>query len=166
MEFSSLTFLFLFLPIFLLILFILKTLPLSTRLKNSAHNLFLLTGSLVFYAWGAGAFVFLLLISIIGNYLLGLLIDKTDGKSIKKFVFLLALIFNTGLMVYYKYMNFILDNLNLTGVIDPVLLPIGISFFTFQAISYLVDIYRKTVPNDRNPINFALYMSFFPKLLT
>lgn len=154
MEFSSLTFLFLFLPVFFLFFFIL---PKFTR------NTFLLAASLVFYTWGEAEYVLLLLISIIGNYLLGLLIDKTKKKSLKKSVFFLAVIFNLGLLIYFKYTHFVMENLNIS--VKPIHLPLGISFFTFQALSYLIDIYRKTTPNDRNPIRFGLYMALFPKLI-
>jgi alginate O-acetyltransferase complex protein AlgI len=155
MEFSSLIFLFLFLPVFLLFFFL---------LQKAAHNSFLLMASLVFYAWGEKEYVLLLLVSTVVNYFLGLLMDKTDGKPLRKTVFVIAVIFNVGLLIYFKYTNFILDNLNVSA--NPIHLPIGISFFTFQALSYIVDIYRKTVPNDGNPVNFALYMTLFPKLIT
>ena len=157
MEFSSLIFLFLFLPIFLFFLFI---------LKKEAHNSFLLVVSLVFYAWGEGGFVLLLLLSIAGNYILGLLVEGTGNKTLKKTFFITAVSFNLGLLVYFKYTHFILDNLNITGVVAPIHLPIGISFFTFQALSFIIDIYRKTVDMDKNPLNFALYIALFPKLIT
>jgi alginate O-acetyltransferase complex protein AlgI len=157
MEFSSLFFLFLFLPLFLLLFFF---------LKKEAHNSFLLIASLIFYAWGEGRLVSLLLISIVVNYLLGLMVEKTKTEGLKKIFFLLALSFNLGLLIYYKYTHFILDNLSMSDAVPPIHLPIGISFFTFQAISYIVDIYRKTVSMDKNPLNFGLYMAFFPKLVT
>jgi alginate O-acetyltransferase complex protein AlgI len=156
MEFSSLIFLFLFLPVFFAFFFL---------LQKKAHNSFLLFASLVFYAWGEGEYVLLLLVSIVGNYILGLLIDKTNGKSLKKTIFLIAVLFNLSLLIYFKYTNFILDNLDMTGSIKPIHLPIGISFFTFQALSYIIDIYRKTLPIDKNPVNFGLYMALFPKLI-
>jgi len=156
MEFSSLIFLFLFLPVFFIFFFL---------LQKKAHNSFLLIASLVFYAWGEGEYVLLLLVSIVGNYILGLLIDKTNGKYLKKTVFFIAVFFNLGLLIYFKYTNFILDNLDMSGPIEPIHLPIGISFFTFQALSYIIDIYRKTLPIDRNPVNFGLYMALFPKLI-
>jgi alginate O-acetyltransferase complex protein AlgI len=156
MEFSSLIFLFLFLPVFFAFFFL---------LQKKAHNSFLLIASLVFYAWGEGEYVLLLLVSITGNYILGLLIDKTNGKLLKKTVFFIAVFFNLSLLIYFKYTNFILDNLDMTGSIKPIHLPIGISFFTFQALSYIIDIYRKTLPMDKNPVNFGLYMALFPKLI-
>jgi len=157
MEFSSLVFLFVFLPVFLLLFFF---------LKKEAHNSFLLIASLVFYTWGEGEFLFLLLLSIVVNYLLGLLVDKIEQKAARKFIFILAVIFNLGLLIYFKYTLFILDNLNMPGVFGLIHLPIGISFFTFQALSFIIDIYRKTTSMDKNPLDFALYMALFPKLIT
>jgi alginate O-acetyltransferase complex protein AlgI len=157
MEFSSLIFLFLFLPVFLLLFVI---------LKKEAHNAFLLMASLVFYLWGEGEFVLLLLVSIVVNYFLGLLVDRIEGKTLKKILFIAAVVFNLGLLVYFKYTHFILDNLDMSGLAGPIHLPIGISFFTFQALSFLVDIYRKTVSMDKNPLRFGLYMALFPKLIT
>jgi D-alanyl-lipoteichoic acid acyltransferase DltB (MBOAT superfamily) len=157
MEFSSLVFLFIFLPVFLLLFFF---------LKKEAHNSFLLIASLVFYTWGEGDFLFLLLLSIVINYLLGLLVDKIEQQTTRKFIFILAIIFNLGLLIYFKYTLFILDNLNMQGALGPIHLPIGISFFTFQALSFIIDIYRKTISMDKNPLNFALYMALFPKLIT
>lgn len=157
MEFSSLIFLFLFLPVFLFLFFI---------LEKKAHNSFLLIVSLLFYAWGEGGFVLLLLVSIVGNYILGLLVEGIERKALKKTFFLAAVIFNLGLLVYFKYTHFILDNLNISGTLNPIHLPIGISFFTFQALSFIIDIYRKTVPMDKNPLNFGLYIALFPKLIT
>jgi alginate O-acetyltransferase complex protein AlgI len=157
MEFSSLIFLFLFLPVFLLLFFV---------LEKKAHKSFLLMTSLVFYLWGEGEFVLLLLVSVMVNYLLGLLVERIEGKTPKKTVFIAAVMFNVGLLVYFKYTHFILDNLDMSGAVGSIHLPVGISFYTFQALSFLVDIYRKTVSMDRNPLNFGLYMALFPKLIT
>ncbi|MCP4219069.1 MAG: MBOAT family protein [bacterium] len=157
MQFSSLVFLFCFLPAFVL---------LFLTLRKEVHNFFLLMASLFFYAWGEPRFVLLLLLSIVINYLLGMWMDKYDGKAFKKLVFLAALAFNLGLLIYFKYFNFLLNNLGLGDQFSSVHLPIGISFFTFQALSYIIDIYRKTTPNEKSPVNFALYMAFFPKLVT
>jgi alginate O-acetyltransferase complex protein AlgI len=157
MEFSSLIFLFLFLPIFLFIF---------SLLKKEIHNWFLLIASLVFYAWGEANFVFLLLLSTVVNYVLGLLVERTQGPRLKKSIFILAVIFNVGMLVYFKYTHFILANLDMSGALGNIHLPVGISFYTFQALSFLVDIYRKTVSMDRNPVRFGLYMTLFPKLIT
>jgi alginate O-acetyltransferase complex protein AlgI len=157
MEFNSLVFLFVFLPIFLLLFFV---------LKREAHNSFLLIASLIFYTWGEGKFLFLLLFSIVVNYLLGMLVDKIEHKISRKSIFILAVLFNLGLLIYLKYTLFILDNLEMHGALGPIHLPIGISFFTFQTLSFIIDIYRKTVSIDKNPLNFALYIALFPKLIT
>ena len=135
-------------------------------LQKAAHNSFLLIASLVFYTWGEAEFLFLLLLSIAVNYLLGLLVDMIEQQTTRKFIFILAIIFNLGLLIYFKYTLFILDNLNMQGALGPIHLPIGISFFTFQALSFIIDIYRKTISMDKNPMNFALYMALFPKLIT
>jgi alginate O-acetyltransferase complex protein AlgI len=155
MEFSSSVFLFLFLPVFLTFFFV---------TRKAARNLFLLLASLVFYAWGEGGYILVLLLSIIANRVFASLIDKAMAGVFKKAVFVAAIVFNLGLLAFFKYTAFILQNLGLSGTARAIHLPLGISFFTFQAISYLVDIYRKTASIDRNPVNFALYMAFFPKL--
>lgn len=157
MEFSSLIFLFLFLPIFLLFFFL---------LKKEAHNSFLVIASLFFYSWGEGRYLLLLLISILANYFFAKWIDRAASKKIAKFLFISAVSFNLGLLIIFKYANFIASNLNISLTKNPIHLPIGISFYTFLAISYLVDVYRKTLPAQRNVLDFALYISFFPKLVT
>lgn len=157
MEFSSLMFLFLFLPVFLLIFFM---------LKKEAHNSFLVIISLFFYSYGEGRYVIILLFSILVNYFLGLRIDRCRSERLSKILFILALTFNLGLLIVFKYANFIADNFNISLPNGPIHLPIGISFFTFLAISYVVDVYRKTLPAERNLLNFALYISLFPKLVT
>jgi alginate O-acetyltransferase complex protein AlgI len=155
MEFSSLAFMFVFLPVFLLLFF---------ALKREARNSFLLMASLVFYIWGEGQFVLVLLLSITVNYFLGLALDKIEAHGARKFIFILAMLFNLGVLIYFKYTGFILDNLGVPGEAGSIHLPIGISFFTFQALSFLIDIYRKTVLMDKDPVNFALYLALFPKL--
>jgi len=157
MEFSSYVFLFLFLPVFLILFFL---------TRKEARNLILLLASLIFYAWGEGDYVLVLLISIVANQIFGSLVDKTKGGALKKTLFIAAVVFNLGLLVVFKYATFILQNLGLSGPAKAIHSPLGISFFTFQALSYLIDIYRKTVVNDRHPFRFALYMAFFPKLAT
>lgn len=135
-------------------------------LKETGRAAFLLTVSLLYYAWGEGAYVLILLISILSNYLFGLLIDHIQKKTLKKTIFLLAIAVNLGLLIYFKYTHFLLANLGLVGSSEAIHLPIGISFFTFQALSFLIDIYRKTQPMDKNPVNFAVYIAMFPKLIT
>ncbi len=108
----------------------------------------------------------LLLLSILVNYTLGILVDRCQSKSLAKTLFILAVAFNLGLLVVFKYANFLAENFNISLAKAPIYLPIGISFYTFLAISYLVDVYRKTLPAERNLLNFALYISLFPKLVT
>ncbi len=158
MEFSSLVFVFLFLPLFLLLFFL---------LKPRAQQGYLFFAGLVFYAWGEGGYLFLLLVSTAGNYILGWFMDRTGEKAFsRKLFFTAALLFNLGLLLYFKYTHFILESLGLPVPGESIHLPLGISFFTFQAISYIVDTYRKTVPNDTHPVRFGLYMTFFPRLIT
>ncbi len=161
MVFSSFAFLWIFLPIVLIG-------ALVTRKKGS--NLFLLIMSLLFYAWGEPKFVVLLLFSITMNYVGGLLISAARSKSIRN-LFLAVIIFsNLLLLAYFKYFNFFADILNnlLHQEIIPlraIALPIGISFYTFQSISYIADLYRGTIEVQRNWIDLALYISFFPQLV-
>lgn len=172
MVFSSVIFLFLFLPFVLTIYFF---------LGRKLRNLFLLSANLIFYAFGEVEYVLILIIYIIGNYFFGIMLEKwkpgnTSDEKRKSFglaILGISIAFNLGFLVYYKYANFITDNFNLLlallGIgqlkLSPVHLPIGISFFTFQAISYVIDIYRNDVKATRNFIDFALYKSLFPQLI-
>jgi len=165
MVFSSTIFLFQVLPLTLLAYLL---------AGRSVRNLVLLVASLIFYAWGENIFVLLMLFSITANYVFGLLIDRArkDGKSGKS-ALIGALAANLGLLGFFKYANFIVENLNgilarlqLEPVIFPeVHLPIGISFFTFQAMSYVIDVYRGDARVQKNPVNIALYISLFPQLI-
>jgi len=161
MLFSSPLFLYLFLPLALLLFYFS-----DTKLKNGV----LLFASLVFYAWGGVAYSIILILSILVNYLFGFLISRKKGSR----VYLgLGVGINLGVLVVFKYADFIVANLNtlfsnfqLKPIGQPnILLPIGISFFTFQAISYLVDVYRKEVVYQKNLVNLALYISLFPQLI-
>jgi len=166
MVFSSLLFLFLFLPLILTVYFL---------LKRQWRNAFLFISSVLFYMWGEGTYVAILLLCIIFNYYIALFIEKAGAVSqtkSRKFVSV-AIAFNLVLLIICKYANFFVDQLNL-GLhlfsekslhLAKIHLPIGISFFTFQAISYVVDVYRKDVKATRSLINFAAYKSFFPQLL-
>ncbi len=164
MLFSSPIFIYIFLPIILLCYYI------SPKfLKNGI----LLIGSLLFYAWGGVSLLALLLISIILNYAFGILIDKSKTKKLKNISISAGIIINIGLLMYFKYANFILFNANeILSVFNSskidfpkVILPIGISFFTFQAASYLVDVYRSTTKAQYNIFKLALFISFFPQLI-
>lgn len=165
MVFSSATFLFAFLPIVLI--GVLAT-------PKLLRNLFLLLASLFFYAWGELYFVALMLASIVMNYLIGGCIGRArNGRNNAKLWLIVGVIANLCLLGYFKYANFLVDNWNLLATqigisafdATKVHLPLGISFFTFQAMSYLIDVYRGDAEHDRNPINIALYIALFPQLI-
>jgi len=164
MVFSSITFLFLFLPLVLLIYFLSPT-----RLKNNV----LLAASLIFYAWGEKAYVLVMVVSILLNYASALLIERFRERKRDRVVLIVSLVANLGLLVGFKYANFLADNLNIllriagatTITLQPIHLPIGISFFTFHAISYVVDVYRREVKADPNPAGIALYITLFSQLV-
>ena len=161
MLFSSTIFLFLFLPIVILLYFL---------AKEKYRNIILLFASLYFYAYGEPKFIYILLISIALNYLFALGIEKVESREkLRKAVLVVAIVVNIAVLFVCKYLNFtitIIDALfgDILQVL-PIRLPIGISFYTFQAISYLIDVYRKEVKAQKNPINLALYISFFPQLI-
>ena len=158
MLFSSLTFIFLFLPI---ILFVYYT------VNPKGKNVVLMLASIVFYAWGGVSLTSILIISILGNYAFGLWVDKWKHRN--KIPVIIGVIFNILLLGVFKYANFVVDNLNQIGwanIKDPgIILPLGISFFTFQALSYLIDVYREETPVQKNLFYLALYISFFPQLI-
>ncbi len=157
MVFSSTIFMFMFLPLFLLCYFIAK--------KVKTRNIILLLFSLLFYAWGEPYYIFLMIISIIVNYYLTLLMDKKKSKGL----LILLIIFNIGLLFSFKYVNFFINNINsiFSLSIDNInlSLPIGISFYTFQILSYVIDVYRKKVNVQKNIIKLATYISAFPQLI-
>lgn len=159
MVFSSMIFLWLFLPIVLVLYFI---------SNNKFKNIILLISSLIFYAWGEPKYIILMIISVLINYVYGILIDKYR-KYDKKILFL-AIITNLGLLGYFKYFNFFSSNINKVFgremlELKEIILPIGISFYTFQILSYVIDLYRKEIKVQKNILNLALYVSFFPQLI-
>lgn len=163
MVFSSTFFLFFFLPLVLLGNFL---------LKNQWRNTFLLVASLSFYAWGEFELVFLMMGSILMNYLFGRMISATDqrGKSSKTIVMATGISLNLLVLLYFKYAHFFLENLRALGLeigwtAEGVRLPIGVSFFTFQNISYLADVYWGKVRAQKNIIRLGLYVSLFPQLI-
>ncbi len=166
MVFSSTIFVFVFLPLVLLINW---TFNLTHRIAY--RNTALLLASLLFYTWGEAYYVFIILTSIVLNYLFGLCLHRFGPKH--RFILGLGITANLSLLVYYKYFNFLVDNFNAVLKLadtpplnnSPVHLPIGISFFTFQAISYLVDVYRRKVNVQKNPLTMGLYISMFPQLI-
>ncbi len=162
MVFSSTIFLFIFLPIVII---------LNYLLNNRYRNTFLLLSSLFFYAWGEGLLVILMIVSICVNYIFGIGIAHFfSRKKASKIILGLGVCVNLSFLLYYKYANFIIENLIEVGLIQTysrqsILLPIGISFFTFQGISYIIDVYRKDTPVQKNPLHLGLYISFFPQLI-
>ena len=165
MVFSSNIFLFLFLPLTLLLYFAAPEKLFGKKYKNYL----LLVASLIFYAWGEAQYLLLLFISIAANYFFGIAIEKNLQKKSKDFVTAFAISFNLLLLSYFKYANFLVENFNLISpykiTFEKVHLPIGISFFTFHAISYLIDIYRKKCKAQKNIFDLALYIAFFPQLI-
>lgn len=155
MVFSSITFLFYFLPIFLAAYFLLP-------FKNTV----LLIASLLFYAWGETIYVLLLLFSIVLNYVFGLLVNSSrNNKKQQRFILAVGVTANLSLISYFKYFNFLAGEVLGIETNTSIHLPLGISFFTFQAISYLVDVYRKDAKAERNLFNLGLYISMFPQLI-
>ena len=164
MVFSSAIFLFVFLPIVCGLYFIIKNLQIRNGL--------LIVASLIFYGFGEPVYVFLMIGSIIINYLLGLLISFLEHRQFlirKRFILVLAVILNIGILCVFKYTAFILENVNYIGNINikipTIILPIGISFFSFQALSYVIDVYRDDSLVQKNLFNLMLYISFFPQLI-
>ncbi|MBN2893472.1 MAG: MBOAT family protein [Bacteroidales bacterium] len=129
---------------------------------------FILAASYFFYAWWNPLYIFLIIISTLTDFIAGKKIDKTEQKKIRKTWLTLSLIVNIGILFTFKYVNFIAETFNLTqdgGKLLNVLLPVGISFYTFQTISYTIDINRKKIKPENNLINFSLYVAYFPQLV-
>ena len=162
MIFSSLIFLFMFLPLVLLLYY---------ATPKRFRNVTLFIVDLVFYSWGEPMLVLLMLVSILINYIAGILIGINRGKKgVSKFIFITAIVLNLGLLGFFKYVGFIGETLNfilpfLNIPILKVSLPIGISFYTFQTMSYTIDVYRNTVKVQKNIITFGTYVSLFPQLI-
>ena len=160
MLFSSVPFLYYFLPAVLAVYFL---------VPKSWKNAVLLISSLVFYAWGEPKYVFLMISTIALFYLCGLAIGKSAQKKWKKFWLIVSVAVSLGLLAVFKYADFFVDSFNaVTGLSIPLLklaLPIGISFYTFQCLSYTIDVYRGTARAQKNPISFGAYVSLFPQLI-
>ena len=161
MVFSSMTFIWIFLPLLLIIYFL---------AKEKYRNIILLIFSLIFYSWGEPKYVVLMILSIAINYILGLILDKTTKKGKRRIILTLAILIDLGILGYFKYFNFFANNVNeIIGKniiqIREIVLPIGISFYTFQILSYIIDLYKKDIKVQKNPLNLALYISFFPQLI-
>lgn len=158
MVFSSLVFIWIFLPIVFVGYFI---------VPDRFKNIFLLAGSLIFYAWGEPKYILLMLSSILINYIIGLLMDRYETQ--KRLLLVAGILINIAVLGYFKYFNLLIDVINLflekdLRILD-ISLPIGISFFTFQILSYIIDLYRGQYKAQKNVINLALYISFFPQLI-
>ena len=160
MVFSSLEFLFRFLPLILLLYFIAPR-----RLKNPI----LLAGSLFFYAWGEPVFVILMVLSSVINYFLAIAIDRYRDTQKSTVAIVASVVVSLGLLGFFKYADFFIDSVNAVfgsniGILD-LPLPIGISFYTFQVLSYTIDVYRDRVPVQRNLISLSMYIALFPQLI-
>lgn len=163
MVFSSAIFLFLYLPIVFILYHIVPE-----RLRNTVMFL----ASLLFYAWGEPLYIFIMLFSTVFDYENGKLIErfrKQNKEKLSHLILVLSIVVNIGLLAFFKYTDFVIDNINnILGLsIDrlDLALPIGISFYTFQTLSYTIDVYRGTVKAQCNMINFGMYVSMFPQLI-
>lgn len=163
MVFSSLTFMFVFLPIVLILYYI---------VPKKFKNLFILISGLIFYAWGEPVYVLIMIVSTLIDYTAGLLIYRFDkSKTIKRICLIVSLLMNLGLLGVFKYSGFIMQNIDIifgTSLYDPnhaLPLPIGISFFTFQSMSYTIDMYMGKIKVQKNPISFAAFVTLFPQIV-
>ncbi len=161
MVFSSLNFLFIFLPVLLPVYFLF-----AARGKRGVSNIILLIFSLFFYAYSTPKFIFIILASVLINCFSALIIDRADRKGL---FLAICLVLNLGILGYFKYTGFVIKNINeIFGMginIPEIVLPVGISFFTFQGLSYVIDVYRNDARVQKNPLNVALYISLFPQLI-
>lgn len=166
MVFSSLSFLFFFLPFFLICYYL---------IKDEYKNGLLFLGSLIFYGIGEPHFVLLMLASILVNYLFGLCLEKCSQKPVRKrILFVFTLLLDFGILFYFKYTNFFLENINVllriwhvdyAFTLLDLALPLGISFYTFQIASYIIDVYRGTIQAEHSFIDLGAYISMFPQLI-
>ena len=164
MLFSSMIFLWLFLPVVFVSYYLIKI---------EYRNVLLLIASIIFYAWGGVSYTLIMFSSIIINYIFALLIEKSivENNKLKKKIYLaLCIIINLSILGYFKYTDFAISIINSVSKkevisLKNIVLPIGISFYTFQALSYVIDVYREHNKAQKNIINLALYISFFPQLI-
>lgn len=160
LVFSSLIFIYMFLPVTLILYFI---------APKKIKNFIILVMSLIFYGWGEPVYILLMLASLIIDYLGALLIEKTRHQKEKsRFIFVTILVINVSVLFFFKYYGFLIDNIN--GIFHTSLkikslpLPLGISFYTFQLISYIADVYMDKAKPQKNIINFATYIAMFPQI--
>ena len=160
MLFSSIPFLYYFLPVVLTVYFLVPR-----KLKNSV----LLLSSLVFYGWGEPKLLFLMIATISLFYFCGLAIERAEAGTGKKFWLTVSVVISLGLLGLFKYADFFLSSFAaVTGLPVPLLhltLPVGISFYTFQCLSYTIDVYRGNVPAQKDPVAFGAYVALFPQLI-
>ena len=156
MLFSSLTFLLAFLPLVLVLYYI--------NNNRVYRNIVLLISSLIFYSWGEPRTIIIMIITIIVNYVMAIMIEEKE--KYRKLLFIVTCIFNIGILFFFKYFNFFVnDVLMLKNVTLNIILPIGISFYTFQILSYVIDVYKKEVVAQRSIINLGAYVTMFPQLI-
>ena len=161
MVFSSLIFLFIFLPVVVTINYL---------LPSKWRNTFLLIANLIFYAWGEPVYVLLMIASIFVNYICAYIMDKTVSRRKRKLLLVINIILNLGALGFFKYTSLVLDTLRVIPALSSlpvakIVLPIGISFYTFQAMSYVIDVYRRSCRSTKSFIDFAAYISLFPQLI-
>ena len=160
MLFSSIPFLYCFLPLFFLFYYL---------SPNSFKNIIIVVFSIIFYGWQEGSYVLLMVTVILLGYVYGILLEKIQNEKARRSVLILAIACYLLLLGYFKYANFFMDNmatlLSIQNPLDTVLLPVGISFYIFQIMSYNIDVYRKTSGAQKNPIIVAAYISMFPQLI-
>ena len=159
MLFSSIPFAFYFLPAVLVLYF-----AVPFRFKNAV----LLTFSLFFYGWGEPVYLLLMMASIVAGWIFGLLIGKYRGTPKARLFLIASLVTSLGLLGWFKYADFAVENLNALGLqltLPGIALPIGISFYTFQILSYTIDVYRGDVESQKNIVDFGAYVSMFPQLI-
>ncbi len=160
MVFSSLIFIFTFLPLALLAYY---------AAPKRLRNLMLLIASLLFYAWGEPIYIVIIVLTTIANYFFSLLIGKHDGRKTALVAFIASLLVNLGTLFFFKYYDFAVENLNqlfhLQIAVQNLPLPLGISFHTFQTMSYVIDVYRRRVPVQRNFITYSTYIMMFPQMV-
>lgn len=161
MVFSSLVFMFAYLPITLLAYYL---------VPRQGRNIFLFIVNLIFYGWGEPRLVLLMVFNIFFNYIGGWLVDKNRADAKKKKLFLiLTCVLDIGILAVFKYTGMITETLNMLPFLNipelQISLPIGISFYTFQTMSYVIDVYRDDAPVSKNFINFGTYVALFPQLI-
>lgn len=160
MLFSSMTFLFVFMPLVMAVYFV---------SKKEIRNYVLLIASIIFYAWGEPRYLAIMIITILVNYAGAILLDKHYSSRQRLWIVSLTIVLDLSFLFYFKYFNFVVDNINGVLATDfqllDIIMPIGISFYTFQAMSYLIDVYRREVPAQKDVYKLALYIVLFPQLV-